>query len=421
MPTAESTEETLLRERLGRCPALRSFLAKLCDCWDREGLPPQRLTLSTELTGQGALTELHAVFGAAALRSSRQGLPQAVDVAGFLRGQDAAAVAAWRALLCRVLDRPLRDRRSERRCSAAIFAELLAAWRLAHPVVASAAAVLEVRAEGWQQRLALGEAGAVAAAWARWGQALAFLSQRSELVGLAEVGARFYGDSKALRTGEARSLLAAGLAALEELDEQQVEPGALFQRFGICDNPTALQVTVFGPVRLRKQGRWLDWIEQLHALGESATLTLGNLAGVDAVEVAGKPGVVHTSENETPFCRLVRERFPGVVVYTEGYPNAAVRRWLGLLAPAMVIHHWGDSDLDGLRIADILARDRPLELWRCALADLQGQRARLVPLAAEPVARAQRWLAAWPEFRFRAELEFTLAHGWLEQESWLER
>lgn len=250
------------------------------------------------------------------------------------------------------------------------------------------------------------------------GRALSALADGAEPLGLAELGARFFGSSKALRSGEVRRLLVDGLAVLADAEEDAAEPALLLRRFGVCDNPTALKVTLFGPFRLRKRGRWLDWVEQLHALGESATLSLGNLDGVDRVELAGDGAIVHTSENETPFCRLVREQFPEPVIYTEGYPNAAVRRLLRLLPPATAVRHWGDSDLDGLRIADILAATRPLELWRCGLAELQRQRPRLLPFSDAQSGRARRWLAAHPDFRFRAELGFSLAHGWLEQESW---
>lgn len=408
--------DAILRDLLARHPELLPYLRRLCDLWDRQGTPPARLSLGQGLSRHGDLAALHALFGNA-VRVSRSG-GASLDVRAFLGRFADGAAEAWADALYRVMGRSRRDRAGERLQAGQEFDGLLAAWRQEFPAAAEAAPVIAARAELWQRRLLQGSADAVRAQWWPWGQALTFLTSRPEPLGLAELGAWFYGSSKALRVGEARRLLAAGLAALEDIDEEQVEPGEILRRCGICDNATALKVTVFGPLRLRKRGCWLDWVEQLHALGESATLSLGNLDGVDAVDIPTDETVVHTCENETPFCRLVRERFPGVLVYTEGYPNAAIHRLLQLLPPGVALHHWGDSDLDGLRIATILAEDRPLKLWRCGRADLERQRERLVPLNDEQHQRARHWLQTHPEFHFRAELEFTLAHGWLEQESW---
>jgi hypothetical protein len=416
----DQRHEAILRDLLVRYPELLPHLVHLCDVWDRQGAPPARLSLGQGLARHGEIAALHALFGSA-VRVSRTG-DASLQVSAFLGGFSGSDADAWADALYRAMGRHRRDRAAELRQASQDFDALLAAWRQEFPAVVEAAPVLAGRADLWRRRLREGSADAVRAQWWSWGQALAFLASRPEGLGLAELGARFYGSSKALRPGEARRLLASGLAALADIDEEQTEPGGVFRQFGICDNPTALRVTVFGPFRLRKRGRWLDWVEQLHALGEAAVLSLGNLDGVDVVDLAaGGTTVVHTCENETPFCRLVREGFPGALVYTEGYPNAAVRRLLNLLPAGVELRHWGDSDLDGLRIAAILAQDRLLQLWRGGLADLERQRARLVPLGHDQHGRARQWLQTHPGFRFRAELEFTVAHGWLEQESWEER
>jgi hypothetical protein len=341
-------------------------------------------------------------------------------VAAFLAGLGDGGAEAWGQALHSVLDRPVRNRAAERVQTQTALAALLAEWRTLYPMVAEAATAVEARRAWWEGRIAGTSAAAVRAQWMQWGTALTFLATRSEPIGLAELGARCYGNSKALRPGEERRFLLAGLAALDGVEEDAVAPGELLRRYGVCDNPSSLKVTVFGRLRLRKQGRWFDGVEQLHGLGESATLALGNLDGVESMECGGGDGVVYTSENETPFCRLVRERFPGLLVYSEGYPNAAVRRLLRLLPAECCVRHWGDSDLDGLCIATILAQDRPLDLWRCGLAELQRLRSHLQPLLPAQRCRAERWRDAHPDFRFRRELDFTLAHGWLEQESWLE-
>jgi len=123
---------------------------------------------------------------------------------------------------------------------------------------------------------------------------------------------------------------------------------------------------------------------------------------------------VITSENAAPFHRLVEQRPPSVCVYTGGYPNSAVMRVLRLLAEAgLRARHWGDTDLDGLRIAECVARAIPVEL---AVQDAVRRVDRLIPLDEVRRRRAEAYLAAHPEFPFRDALACTLRHGWLEQE-----
>src|SRR5207245_613987 len=135
----------------------------------------------------------------------------------------------------------------------------------------------------------------------------------------------------------------------------------------VVENPTAIKVTLFGPLSYEKAGQRFDWIKQLWQLGETATLSWDNLRDVDAfaIELPSVASVeVVTCENETPFCRLVREQFAGVIIYTEGYPNAAVLRVLELLRGTNLdFLHWGDTDFDGLRIAELLNRVRNVRLW----------------------------------------------------------
>lgn len=128
-----------------------------------------------------------------------------------------------------------------------------------------------------------------------------------------------------------------------------------------------------------------------------------------------------SSENESPFRRLQHEGFAGVLVYSRGFPNAAVLRlWalLGASVPERDFLHWGDSDLAGMRIASMLHAVRPLRLHRCRREDLAANRASLRPLGEAEKEAISRFLEGHPEFHFRGELEFTRGAGWLEQESW---
>ncbi len=140
------------------------------------------------------------------------------------------------------------------------------------------------------------------------------------------------------------------------------------------------------------------------------------MQAIRQIRLTGAVTGVITSENAAPFHRLVEARASAVCVYTEGYPNLAVSRVLAHLAAAgLVARHWGDSDLDGLRIAACLARVIPLELYAPDPGALAHDRLR--PLTAPQRARAQAYLDAHPDFPFRAALAATLQSGWVEQES----
>jgi len=191
------------------------------------------------------------------------------------------------------------------------------------------------------------------------------------------------------------------------------------EAYGVIENLTAIKVMVSGPLIYDKGGEQFDWIARLHAHGESATLSWDNLRGIDSLELPADTPVI-TCENETPFGSLLRDGRSALLIYTGGYPNSAVCRLLQLLPPQVTtISHWGDSDLDGLRIACILHHIRPVQLWRCNLSELQRHRTALLPLSPERQQEAAAYVVNHPDFPFRDELEFTTANGWLEQERWI--
>lgn len=241
---------------------------------------------------------------------------------------------------------------------------------------------------------------------------------------LADLGATFCGDSKALRSGDLLRLVGDWLLLVEGgLDCLNAENrAAALKRHNVVENPTAIKVTLFGPLIYEKAGRRFDWIKQLWLLGETATLSWDNLHYLDALMIDLPPGFsprVMTCENETPFCRLVRERCEGVLIYTEGYANAAVIRVLHSLRPTdFELLHWGDTDLDGLRIAEILHRVHPLRLWRCDATEAARHRSLLKPPDERKKHRAESFLENHRDFRFAEELRFTIERGWLEQENW---
>jgi len=230
---------------------------------------------------------------------------------------------------------------------------------------------------------------------------------------LSQLGADALQDSKALRAGALRKLLVAMLALEAEAEDD--DPAQVLGRFGVIDNPYTTLALLYGPVAYGDaDGRVWDWPARLHGAGQAAALTWEQVQGMRAFHLLSPVQNVITSENAAPFHRLVEQRPPSVCVYTGGYPNSAVMRVLRLLAEAgLRARHWGDTDLDGLRIAECVARAIPVEL---AVQDAVRRADRLIPLDEVRRRRAEAYLAAHPEFPFRDALACTLRHGWLEQE-----
>jgi hypothetical protein len=244
-------------------------------------------------------------------------------------------------------------------------------------------------------------------------RALAILEANRGAITLSQLGADALQDSKALRSGALLKLLITMLAWRAEAEE--ATPAQLLARFGVIGNPYTTLVLVYGPIAYEDtQGRVWDWPAQLHAAGQVAALTWEQVQAIRQMQLTGPVAGVITSENAAPFHRLVEARAPAVCVYTEGYPNMAVSRVLAHLAAAgLVARHWGDHDLDGLRIAACVARVIPVELYAAGVPESGALR----PLTAPQRVRAQAYLDTHPDFPFRAALADTLQHGWVEQES----
>jgi hypothetical protein len=242
--------------------------------------------------------------------------------------------------------------------------------------------------------------------------ALAVLRDMPDGITLSELGARCCNDSKALRAGRLRQALEHLLRL--RLDAQDEPERDVFAEAGIVDNPLTTQATAFAPFAYRTiDGEWLDWPYRLWLRGEAAVFPWQTLRAVAAVRFEQPCAEVVTSENAAPFLRLVERRT--AAVYTGGYPNAAVRALLARLAEAgATARHWGDTDLDGYRIAEQVGLCIPAQLH--ALSGTTP-RSRFRPLDDVQRRRAERFLAAHPGFRYRAEVRQTLDAGWLEQEN----
>jgi len=327
--------------------------------------------------------------------------------------------AAWVAALSTVFEIPDGAGAFSRRQTAADAAQLLERCRLAFPDLlpiwdteqpADIASMVTAR-----------PATVVQQEYFRLAAAVSFLLSDHEPLGMADFSARCFADSKVLKTTPSLvRRLADWLLLLRDAESTDEARRLVWAAYGVVENFTAIKATLFGPLEYVKHGERFDWIAQLHARGETATLSWDNLRGIDALVLPAETPVI-TCENETPFNALIREGLPALCIYTAGYPNMVITRLLHLLPAETSIQHWGDTDLDGLRIAAMLHQIRSVRLWRCDLAEVQRHRSVLLPLLPDRLRKAEAFRENHPDFPFLDELAFTIAYGWLEQERWSKR
>ncbi len=246
-------------------------------------------------------------------------------------------------------------------------------------------------------------------------RAVVFLQKNDRLFSASDLGVEICGDSKVFRPGTSLYELTSTLLAAE-LDCSQEN---VMVRCGVTDNPTSVIITVFGPFIYYQQGKAFHWIKQLWEQGEAATLNSGNMEKIERIELEIEPSLpVISCENESPFNNLMRESVPHALIYTAGYPNSAVKRFISLLSGNFNFFHWGDTDPEGLAIAAILNEIKPLRLYRCDIEACRKQSNNLKKLTENKIKRAHKMLE-FESFPFSEELEFTLQNGWLEQEAWI--
>jgi hypothetical protein len=228
---------------------------------------------------------------------------------------------------------------------------------------------------------------------------------------LSQLGSDVFNDSKALRGGPL-------LAQLDKIlrlafDQPDLPAAELRAACGIIDNPYTSHAVVFAPfVFATHDGLVYDFPRRLFDAEQAAVLPWETVRRIRRIDAA--PGLkLVTSENAAPFHTLVARGIPAL--YTEGYPNTAVRALLRRFAEAGArAEHFGDTDLDGYRIAEQVSRVIPLDgLFR---------HDRLAALPCKPLDAAQRdrlgtFIDRHPGFRFLDALRHTLSRGWAEQEA----
>lgn len=240
----------------------------------------------------------------------------------------------------------------------------------------------------------------------------AFVNLRQETcTTLSQLGSDVFNDSKALRNG----IL---LGQLDKLlrtayDQPDLSVSELHANCGIVDNPYTSHVVVFAPFRFTtSDGISYDYPQRLFQAGQAAVLPWETVQRIRDIQTDRALTLV-TSENAAPFLALVKTSSP--TLYTEGYPNGAVRVLLHHFdkAGAHAVHS-GDTDLDGYRIAE--------QISRFITFDGLYHHGRVTTLPHKPLSDAQRsrlesFIGRHPDFRFTNELRHVLLHGWVEQES----
>lgn len=411
--SVESETRTVLAQALSECPGLGVHLHKILDRYDRRGELSGTLKLGDASLPVDELRALRHLFGQA-IKTSRRG-EHKLDLTRFL--EHLPDTSAWINELYQALNRPRRNLKQEDSENTLRFQKLVDQLHLRFPEQAPIQYFLRQTCKR-HTGLSDNDFRGLRERWFKLGETVDYLRVNRDPIGLSDLGAKFFQDSKVLRKGKLYNELCTWLNVLEsEGLPENSDPGNVLSHFGVTENLTSIKVTFFGLLRYQKAGVWYDWPCGLRENGESCTLSLDNLAGMEAVEFM-EGGTVITCENETPFNNLIRENSSQPVIYTAGFPNSAVQYLLRKLSPDTRIQHWGDSDRAGLQIASILGRIRTVSLWRCDVPELKGHCGKLRPTTDSDRQAIHAMLEEYPDHPFAAELRFTADNGWLEQESW---
>ena len=233
---------------------------------------------------------------------------------------------------------------------------------------------------------------------------------RDACITLSQLGSDVFNDSKVLRSG-------ALLAQLDKIlrtayDQPDISATELHTICGIVDNPYTSHVVIFAPFSyVTDDGGEYDHPKRLFEHGQAVVLPWETVKTIRTIKLPAPLKLV-TSENAAPFHNLVRQGIP--CLYTEGYPNTSVRVLLRRISEADgSIEHFGDTDLDGYRIAEQLSRVITLESLYNAdkVASLPHKK-----LTEAQTQRLTAFINQHPDFRFIKELRHTLLFGWVEQE-----
>jgi hypothetical protein len=390
---------TFWKEQLERCPAMRPWLDRAAHYAVALELLPATLTLGKIPQDKAVRQSLDALFGGCREENGRL----KVQLNASMRTPD-----LW-APLVELLGVTPEPKTAE--APDAPFAQTLRRLKVLHP---DDSAFIDTLRRSEQLRRFFKSFATAPDDLVALFDALVSLRTTPAGITLSELGAKCFNDSKALRNGTRRQQFEHLLRMRAGGEED--DAALLFSAYGIIENPYTTHVVVFAPFAyLTHEGEWLDWPHRLWQRGEAAILSWKTVRALTAIRVEEPCRTLVTSENAAPFHRLVEMRRPAL--YTEGYPNAAVKTLLRHFAQAgLDCLHWGDTDLDGYRIAEQVARNiSPTRLY-VPPASASHLHKHLLRLTHEQHQRLEKFLRANPAFPYLAELRQTLSQGWLEQE-----
>jgi len=246
--------------------------------------------------------------------------------------------------------------------------------------------------------------------------AVDFLKNNNIQLSLSDLGVRITSNSKSLRRETA--LFKTTLKLLSS--ELSCSEDEVMTICGVADNPTSISVTIFGPFVYKVHEERFDWIKRLWEHGEAVTLNYTNIKNMDKIIVESDfCSNIISCENESPFNAMMRKNPKSVLIYTSGFPNTAVKRFISLLEGDFSLFHWGDTDPEGFLIASTLNKIKPLKLFRCDIEECKRLKLYLRDLDQKKQTKAKKLLQS-KDFAFTSELSFSLHNGWLEQEAWKE-
>ncbi|NOQ46806.1 MAG: hypothetical protein GQ559_09075, partial [Desulfobulbaceae bacterium] len=143
-----------------------------------------------------------------------------------------------------------------------------------------------------------------------------FLQSNEKEITLSELGARFCANSKKLRQGELKKMVAQWLRLLRpDLPEEE----EVWEEFLVIRDRLTITALIFAPLIYNKNGREYDWINQLYLAGEPALVSWFHLEGITSCRLAGINSAkvtLITCENEAPFSQMLREKIDNVLLFT---------------------------------------------------------------------------------------------------------
>ncbi len=186
----------------------------------------------------------------------------------------------------------------------------------------------------------------------------------------------------------------------------------------IEDNPYTSNVTIFAPFTFTTvEGAYFDFPLRMFEEGLVCQFPAETALAIDRIHWRGESKTIATSENAAPLVSFAQNHVP--VLYTEGDPNLAVLKVMTNLAEeGLVAEHWGDADLDGLKIAALVEGNMPGSRIVAKEILENPNQVKSIPLTSTQASRIDRFLGRHPDFKYADSVRLIRERGcWYEQES----